>query len=110
MRRLVILTEGSFSVFKATTAVGVIRYSPNQTVAVVDSTQAGKTVQEVLGFGGKIPIVASVSDSALQFQPDTLLIGIAPTGSPIAPPHFRKEVLCAIEHGLDVWSGLHEFW
>lgn len=107
VRRLVILAEGCFSIFKAKTAVGVIRYSPNKTVAVIDSTHAGKTVQDVLGFGGEIPIVASVSDS-LQFQPDTLLIGIAPTGGQL-PPHFREEVQCAIEHGLDVWSGLHEF-
>jgi len=107
VRRLVILAEASFSVFKAKTAVGVIRYSPNQTVAVVDSTQAGKTVQEVLGFGGEIPIVSSVAD-ALKWNPDTLLIGIAPTGGQL-PQRYREEVLFALEHGLDVWSGLHEF-
>ncbi len=104
-RRLAILADGAFSVFGAKTAVGVIRYSPHHTVAVIDSAQVGKTVQDVLGFGGTIPIVASV-EQALAFSPDVLLIGIAPTGGQL-PPSFRHAILEAIRHGLDVWSGLH---
>jgi len=106
-RRIAILAEGSFSLFGAKTAAGVIRYSRHKTVAVIDSTQAGKTVGEVLPFGGDIPIVASVAD-ALAYAPEVLLIGIAPTGGQL-PPAFRHAVLEAIRHGLDVWSGLHYF-
>lgn len=106
-RRVVILAEGAFSLFGAKTAVGVLRYSRHSVMAVLDSANAGKTVQEVLGFGGAIPVVASLKD-ALAFEPEVLLIGIAPTGGQL-PPHFRSIILEAIKHRLDVWNGLHYF-
>lgn len=107
VRRIAILAEGSFSLFGAKTAVGVLRYSRHETVAVIDSQHAGKTVGEVLPFGGSIPIVASVQE-ALPYKPEVLLIGIAPTGGQL-PPSFRHAVLQGIENGLDIWSGLHYF-
>ncbi len=107
LHRIAILAEGAFSIFGAKTAVGVLRYSRHQIVAVIDSTKSGKVVQEVLGFGGNIPIVGSVQE-ALLFHPDVLLIGIAPTGGQL-PAAFRHAVLEAIRHRLNVWSGLHYF-
>ena len=61
------------------TANGCIRYSPERVVAVLDSRHAGQTAGQVIGFGGDIPIVATV-DEGLAFQPNALLIGIAPSG------------------------------
>ena len=57
-RRIVILSEGYFGDLEAKTASGLIMYKPEDVVAVLDSTQAGKTVQKILGFGGDIPVVA----------------------------------------------------
>ncbi|MGB9691628.1 MAG: DUF1611 domain-containing protein [Candidatus Sumerlaeaceae bacterium] len=106
-RRIAILAEGAFSIFGAKTAVGVLRYSRHQVVAVIDSTKSGKVVEDILGFGGDIPIVESV-EQALAFRPEVLLIGIAPTGGQLLP-QFRHALLEAIRHGLDIWSGLHYF-
>lgn len=106
-RRVAILAEGKFNILMAKTAVGVIRYSPHKVVAVIDSTNAGKNVQDVLGFGGDIPVVSSIADIK-EFDPDVLLIGIAPTGGQL-PTEWRATVNDAIEAGLDVWSGLHFF-
>jgi uncharacterized NAD-dependent epimerase/dehydratase family protein len=106
-RRVAILAEGSFNVYAAKTAVGVIRYSSNPVVAVIDSENAGKTVQDVLGFGGDIPIVASMAE-AMKFEPEALIIGIAPTGGRLPGP-WRRVVSDAIEARVDVWSGLHSF-
>lgn len=106
-RKVAILSEGHLNVYAAKTAVGVIRYSPNPVVAVIDSEHAGKTVQDVLGFGGSIPIVASTAD-ALQFEPEVLIIGIAPSGGRL-PDGFRRAVNEAIDAGIEVWSGLHVF-
>ena len=61
------------------TANSVIRYLPDRTVGVLDRQQAGKTVQDVLGFGGGIPIVASMREG-LALGPTAILIGIAPQG------------------------------
>src|SRR6476660_6423340 len=79
-RRLVILAEGHFGFHHGKTAVGVIRYGPDQVIAVIDSTQAGGNVSSILP-DHDIPIVATLEEAlALEPRPDTLLIGIAPTG------------------------------
>ncbi len=109
MRRIAILAEGSFHWRGAKTAVGVIRYGQDDIVAVIDSTKAGKDVAEVLGngVGAGIPIVRDVSE-ALTHQPDTLLIGIAPIGGRLPDP-WRAQVMQALNAGLHIISGLHEF-
>jgi uncharacterized NAD-dependent epimerase/dehydratase family protein len=107
-RRLVILTEGQFGAHHAKTAMGVIRFATDRTVAVLDSSIAGRNVSEWLP-GHDIPAVATLSDAmALPEPPDTLLIGIAPTGGKL-PPEWRTTILEAIEKGLEVHSGLHTF-
>jgi len=107
-RRLAILAEGQFGFHHGKTAVGVIRYGPDEVVAVIDSTQAGGNVASILP-GRDIPIVATLDDAlALEPPPDTLLIGIAPTGGRL-PDSWRATILAAIRHGLDVHSGLHTF-
>jgi uncharacterized NAD-dependent epimerase/dehydratase family protein len=107
-RRLVILTEGQFGAHHAKTAMGVIRFATDKTVAVLDSTIAGRNVSEWLP-GHDIPAVATLADAlALPEPPDTLLIGIAPTGGKL-PADWRVKILEAIDRGLDVHSGLHTF-
>jgi uncharacterized NAD-dependent epimerase/dehydratase family protein len=107
-RKLAILTEGQWKVHNAKTAMGVIRYGPDDVVALIDSTIAGRNVSEWLP-GHDIPAVASLAGAlALQTRPDTLLIGIAPTGGKL-PDDWRAAILEAIEAGLDVHSGLHTF-
>ncbi len=107
-RRLLVLTEGQFGEHHAKTAYGVIRYGRDRVVAVLDSTQAGRSVAEFLP-GHDIPIVATLGEAlALPEPPDALLIGIAPTGGKL-PSEWRATILAAIAAGLDVLSGLHTF-
>ena len=105
--RYLILAEGAFGVHTSKTAVGCIRFTPEQVVGVLDSAHAGSTVQQVLGFGGAIPVVGSVA-AGLGLQPNILLIGIAPTGGRL-PESWRPVLRQAIEAGLHIWSGLHTF-
>lgn len=111
VRRIAILAEGRFNWQDAKTAVGVIRYSPDTVVAVIDSSRRGQDAATALGQpngpGRGVPIVADVRE-ALAFSPDTLLIGIAPIGGRL-PEAWRGEVLLAIQSGLNVVSGLHHF-
>ncbi len=79
-RRMIILTDGHTDAHTAKTAICVLRYKPEEVVAVLDSQSAGKTCQEVVGVGGRIPIVASLADAP---EANTLLIGIAPAGGKI---------------------------
>ncbi|MDZ7632739.1 MAG: DUF1611 domain-containing protein [Gemmatimonadaceae bacterium] len=105
--RYLILAEGAFGVHTSKTAVGCIRFTPEQVVGVLDTVHAGRTVQDVLGFGGAIPVVASVA-AGMALQPNILLIGIAPAGGRL-PEAWRPVLRAAIEAGLHVWSGLHVF-
>jgi uncharacterized NAD-dependent epimerase/dehydratase family protein len=109
MRRIAILAEGAFSTLFAKTAIGVLRYGADTNVAVIDSTCAGKTADQVIGddVGVGVPVVASVED-ALEYHPDTLLIGIAPIGGKL-PDAWRPGLLRALEAKLDIISGLHHF-
>jgi D-glutamate N-acetyltransferase len=111
MRRIAILAEGAFGPLSAKTAMGVLRYGSDPVVVVIDSATAGKMADEVIGqpggVGAGVPVVASV-EAALEHEPDTLLIGIAPIGGRL-PEAWRPGILRALEAKLDVISGLHHF-
>src|SRR4029079_17785724 len=100
-RRIVILTDGRTTPTGAKTASCVIRYKPQEVVALLDTTQAGKTAGELLGVGGAIPIVAKLADAPAA---NTLLIGIAPSGGKL-PPAWRQIILEAIDRGMNIVSG-----
>lgn len=102
---MLVLTDGYSDSHTAKTAINVIRYKPEEVVALLDRAAAGRRCGEVLGVGGDIPVVAEVADAP---QANTLLVGIAPPGGKI-PPHWRPIVLAAIARGMNVVSGLHEF-
>lgn len=105
-RRYVVLAPGCFE-HNAKTAHGVIRYSTDETVAVVDPSCAGKRVRDVVSYlQSDAPIVASVND-ALRYEPTALLVGTAPKGGKL-PPDWRAEVHAAIAAGLEIVSGLHD--
>lgn len=107
IRRIVHLAEGKFAQRSAKMSVGVIRYGVHESVAVIDSTQAGKTCQQAIGAGGETPIVSTLAE-ALALKPDTLLIGTTPVGGRL-PQESRGIVRAAIEANLDIWTGLHDF-
>ena len=104
-KRLVVLTDGCSEPITAKTAVSVIRYGHDKVIALLDTTQPGKTSQELLGIGGDIPVVANLKDAG---EADVLLIGIAPPGGRM-PPQWRPILLEAIRLGMDIVSGLHDF-
>ena len=100
-KRYLILAEGrSGDPHYGKTARGVIRYAPDPTVAILDSTRAGETQDG-------IPIVATVND-ALCFNPTTALVGVATQGGRF-PPAWRELLMASIAKGLDIENGLHEF-
>jgi uncharacterized NAD-dependent epimerase/dehydratase family protein len=105
--RFLVLADGDFGPMTSKTANSVIRYRPESTVAVLDRRHAGRTVQDVLGFGGTIPIVGSMR-AGLDLRPTAVLIGIAPTGGRL-PDEWRAWLAEALDAGCDLWNGLHTF-
>jgi uncharacterized NAD-dependent epimerase/dehydratase family protein len=107
VKRYVILAEAAFDE-EAKTATGVMRYASSPTVAVIDSTRAGTVAGDhVPGLVSDVPVVATLADT-LPFEPTTLLVGVAPSGGKL-PDAYRRAILDALDHGLDVESGLHDF-
>ena len=104
-RKIVILTDGYSNPVTAKTAASVIRYREDEVVAVLDAAHVGKMAAEVLGVGARTPFIASLDDAA---DADTLLIGTAPKGGRI-PPAWRPYVVQAIQRGMTIVSGLHDF-
>jgi D-glutamate N-acetyltransferase len=105
--RFLIVADGDFGPMTSKTANSVIRYLPERTVGVLDRQHAGKTVQDVLGFGGAIPVVGSIR-AGLALGPTAVLIGIAPTGGRL-PDEWRTWLAEALDAGCDLWNGLHTF-
>lgn len=105
--RFLIVADGDFGPMTSKTANSVIRYLPERTAGVLDRQHAGRTVQDILGFGGSIPVVASMREG-LTLGPTAVLIGIAPQGGRL-PEEWRTWLAEALDHGCDLWSGLHTF-
>jgi len=100
-KRYLILAEGrSGDPHYGKTARGVIRYAPDPSVGVVDSTRPGEQLDGV-------PIFATVGE-ALHLEPTTAIVGVATQGGRF-PPAWRDLLKECIEAGLDVENGLHEF-
>ena len=105
--RFLILADGDFGPMTSKTANSVIRYLPERSVGVLDRQHAGKTAQDILGFGGNIPVVGSMREG-LALGPSAVLVGIAPQGGRL-PNEWRGWLAEALDGGCDLWSGLHTF-
>ena len=105
--RHLILADGDFHPLLSKTANSVIRYQPDRVVAVLDRSRAGQTVQDVLGYGGPIPVVASMAEG-LALGADSVLIGIAPIGGGL-PDTWHAWLLEALRAGCTIVNGLHTF-
>lgn len=104
-RKMVLLTWGYSNPRTAKTAAGLLRYCPDECVAVYDPDNAGRLAREFLDTGGSTPIIGSLADAP---GADTLVMGIAPPGGRI-PDAWRAVLLEAIDRGMNLLSGLHDF-
>jgi uncharacterized NAD-dependent epimerase/dehydratase family protein len=106
-RRVLHYAENAFSLRSSKMTTGVLRYGVHESVAVVDSTKVGRTADDVIGFGGPVPVVESI-EAAMKFKPEILLLGTTPVGGRLNA-ELRAACLKAIDLGMDVWAGMHDF-
>jgi uncharacterized NAD-dependent epimerase/dehydratase family protein len=107
MPAFAILCPDAFDYILNKTGNMLIRYRPQDVRCVIDPKKAGQTVQDVLGFGGNIPIVSSFNE-AKDYSPDAMVIGSSPQGGYINEK-YRKEITAAIQYGCNIFSGMHQF-
>lgn len=106
-----ILAEGKYDTSDAKTAHGLVRKSMRyRIVGVIDSKYAGMDAGEVLdGRKRGIKIYRDLEE-ALRENPSAsvLIVGVAVAGG-MLPPSYRVAIREAMERGLSIVSGLHEF-
>ena len=105
--RIVILADRKLGPVTSKMGNSAIRFASEKVVAVIDSTKSGKTINDVLGFGGNIPILASLEETLI-YEPNALLIGISPPGGTL-PSEWYSLIIEALQNKLNIISGLHEY-
>ena len=103
--RVAILLESGIKGIHGKTGLAFLRYSQTNVVAVIDSETAGESLESLTKIDRSVPIVGDLA-SALVYQPDLLLIGIAPSGGQL-PDELQAEIAIAVRSGLSIINGLH---
>lgn len=108
----VVYCEGSLGTPVGKTANGLVRYTSRYgIVGVIDSLRRGLDAGQVLdGKPVGIPVFGDLNEAmaALKRPVPNFIIGLAPDGGRL-PDSARAEVRNAIEKGMNIVSGLHQF-
>ncbi|HZX72934.1 MAG TPA: DUF1611 domain-containing protein, partial [Cyclobacteriaceae bacterium] len=108
----IIITAGYLDSPSGKTAHGLIRGTDRFNIlAVIDEKHAGKDAGEVLdGTKRNIPIYASISDfsKASKETAKYCIVGLATKGGFI-PDSLQVMLKVALEHGLSLVNGLHDY-
>ncbi|MFC2089526.1 DUF1611 domain-containing protein [Bacteroidota bacterium] len=108
-----VYAAGAFNTPNGKTAHGLVRFTERyEVLGVIDPAYAEKDAGMVLdGRPSGIPIFESLESAMEQLQsvkPQTIVIGLAPDGGRLQG-EARHDVLKAIQLGLNIDSGLHDF-
>jgi uncharacterized NAD-dependent epimerase/dehydratase family protein len=111
----VVYCEGAFNTPNGKTAHGLVRHTKRYNVlSVVDSRYAGSDAGKVLdgkvkGIPVYVDVQRAVDAAARDNHPVThLVVGLAPDGGRLSA-EARSDVIKAIQLGLNVDSGLHDY-
>ncbi len=108
----VVYCEANFGAVDGKTANGLVRHSERyEILSVIDSQLSGRDSGEILGDGpNHIPIVADLATAIRRHggTPDFLIFGVAPTSGMLSDGE-RGVLLDAMEQGISLVNGLHEF-
>ncbi|MBD2199051.1 MULTISPECIES: DUF1611 domain-containing protein [Calothrix] len=104
-QRIAILLHEGTAGPQGKTGLSLLRYSEAPIVAVIDRECVGRSLTDITGIKRDVPIVESVTAS-LQYQPQVLVIGIAPKGGTV-PDDYWIEIKNALQAGMSLVNGLH---
>lgn len=104
--RLALFMEKAFEERTGKLGLGVLRYSQNPIVCLVDSTRTGFDARTITGVPRDCPIVASVEEAS-SLGAEVLVLGIAPPGG-LIPSDWWPALDRAVGLGLSLVNGLHD--
>ncbi len=108
----IVYCEGHFGRINGKTANGLVRHSEKyEILSVIDSEKAGQDAGEILddepnGISVFLDLDEALADA--DRVPDYFIFGISPTSGMLLPSE-RELVLRAIDLGMNIVNGLHEF-
>lgn len=102
--------DGLFHCADGKTAHGLVRYSNRfDIVCVVDSKMpSGDAGERLDGKKRGVPLWNSLEQAIEHFHPDTFIIGAVSEGG-VLPAGYEHALTFALNHGLNIVSGLHQF-
>ncbi len=104
--KLAIYMEGSVLGPAGKMGFGILRYSKNPIVCVIDSQTVGRSIKELTGIDRECPIVSSVQE-AHNLGAEVFVLGIAPSGG-LIPPDWWSVIREAASRGFSIVNGLHD--
>ena len=111
----IVFCQGMFNTPEGKTSHGLVRFTERYNIlAIIDERYAGKDAGEVLdNRPNGIKIFSDFSTAYKSFTEQeieitTFVVGLAPDGGRL-PKEAKKEIALALEKGLNVDSGLHDF-
>ena len=105
-RRIIIHSDGPLKAVHSNIESDLVRYLNSEIIGIIDKSNSGKTVEEVFGFGGDIPIAATL-DEFLTLKPNYLLIG-ASSFKGTFPMEWYPMVIKALQMRIHILNGLHQ--
>lgn len=108
----IVYCQGNFGAIDGKTANGLVRHSEKyQILSVIDSDNAGCDSGTFLdGIANSIPVCRDLADAIAQLDsmPDYFIYGMAPASGMLSQDE-RGLLLTAIDLGINIVNGLHEF-
>ena len=111
----VIYCQGAFATLNGKTAHGLVRFTRRYAVlSVIDARHQGRDAGMVLdGKPAGIPVVANLQQALAEAEEagvlaTHLVVGLAPDGGRL-PAAARADIAVAVDAGLNVDCGLHDF-
>ena len=112
--KALVYADSAFNTPNGKTAHGLVRFTERyEIVGVLDHRYAGQDAGMVLDNKFyNIPVFRdlqeAIKETGPENKPETLVIGLAPDGGRL-PPEAKKTIKIALELGMNVDSGLHDF-
>ncbi len=112
--KAIVYCDGAFNTPNGKTAHGLVRFTERyEVVGVIDHAYAGQDAGQVLdGKENRILIFSDLASAMTQLgesnKPKSFVIGLATDGGRL-PSDAKKTIRLALELGLNVDNGLHDF-
>jgi uncharacterized NAD-dependent epimerase/dehydratase family protein len=101
-----IYMEGASNLDIGKMGFGVLRYSPNPVVCVIDSVAEADDMQKLGRCDRPIPIVGTI-EAAANLGARVVILGTAPPGG-LIPVEWRPALDRTVELGMSLVNGLHD--